>query len=171
RLIAEVSEKLSLQPSVWKATDLFSAIGAQRYVDLAMRTTPRLPAPVKRITLVIIALFIIALSFYRQRNRAPAGRDDGALNRHPAELVYTKHARCRMGCREVTETEVRDILENGKINPAKSDPADKPCPSFALEGYSKTDNQHLRIVFGQCGATTKVITCIDLDRDFTCNCN
>lgn len=136
-----------------------------------MRTNPRQQWPLKGYRLVIIVLALIALYFYQQRKKGSIGADDGSLNRHPTELVYTKHARCRMGCREVTEAEVKDILENGQINTAKSDAAGRPCPSYALEGYSKTDNQHLRIVFGQCGATTKVITCIDLDKNFTCNCN
>ena len=136
-----------------------------------MRTNPQQPRGFNWITLVIMALALGAF-FYVRRPQTGAERvDDGVLNRRPTELVYTRHARCRMDCRQVTEAEVKDILENGRLNKGKSDPAARPCPSYALEGYSKSDNQHLRIVFGQCGAVTKVITCIDLDHDFTCNCN
>jgi hypothetical protein len=75
-----------------------------------------------------------------------------------------------MDCRQVTESEVLDILQNGTINPQKTRLNDQPCPSFALEGYSQQDNQHLRIVFAQCEDLTRVVTCIDLDKDFSCNC-
>jgi hypothetical protein len=92
-----------------------------------------------------------------------------AINRH-AHLEYTKHAICRMGCRQVTKTEVEEILGAGQINTEKSNPADKPCPTYALEGYS-SEGQHLRVVFAPCDSeNAKVITCIDLDKDWSCNC-
>lgn len=94
----------------------------------------------------------------------PAG-----LNRH-AILKYTRHARCRMECRHVSEQEVEEILATGRVNTGKSDPYDQPCPTYALEGYSD-EGQHLRVVFAPCEDTTSVITCIDLDKDWTCSCN
>jgi hypothetical protein len=91
------------------------------------------------------------------------------INRH-AQLEYTKHAICRMGCRQVTTSEVEEILAVGKINPEKSNPKDHPCPTYALEGYS-TEGQHLRIIIAPCDEEhAKVITCIDLDKDWSCNC-
>lgn len=97
----------------------------------------------------------------------PASKD--GLDRH-AHLVYTRHARCRMGCRHITEEEVEEILEYGEVNTKKSDPNDKPCPSFALEGHTH-DGQHLRIVFAPCDHDTKVVTCIDLDAEWSCACD
>ncbi|MEC5142559.1 DUF4258 domain-containing protein [Chitinophaga sp. 212800010-3] len=98
----------------------------------------------------------------------PSGKDE-VINRH-AHLEYTKHAICRMGCRHVTEAEVQEILAKGAINPEKSNPNDQPCPTYALEGYS-SEGQHLRIVFAPCDReNAKVITCIDLDKDWTCHC-
>jgi hypothetical protein len=91
------------------------------------------------------------------------------LDRH-APLKYTRHARCRMECRHVTEQEVEEILNEGVVNTEKSDPYDKPCPSYALEGYSE-EGQHLRIVFAPCEDSISVVTCIDLDKDWTCSCN
>lgn len=38
------------------------------------------------------------------------------LNRNPSQINYSKHARCRMDCRHIDETEVKDILQNGKVN-------------------------------------------------------
>jgi hypothetical protein len=96
------------------------------------------------------------------------GNDE--FNRNIINLEYTKHARCRMNCRYITDTEVMDILRNGTLNRAKSDAGDKPCPTFAIEGYTRQDNQHVRIVFAQCENFTRVVTCIDLDHEFTCHC-
>ncbi|ACU63981.1 DUF4258 domain-containing protein [Chitinophaga pinensis] len=96
--------------------------------------------------------------------KTPAG-----LNRH-APLKYTRHARCRMECRHVTEAEVVGILETGSVNNEKSNPQDEPCPTYALEGYSE-EGQHLRVVFAPCEDTTSVVTCIDLDKDWSCSCN
>jgi hypothetical protein len=95
--------------------------------------------------------------------------DPAVLNRH-ARLEYTHHALCRMECRHITEAEVIEILADGRINTEKSNPRDQPCPTFALEGYSD-EGQHLRIVFAPCDSTTRVITCIDLDKEWSCNCN
>jgi hypothetical protein len=87
---------------------------------------------------------------------------------HP--LVFTKHARCRMFCRNISESEVKEIQHNGKINYSKSHSEDKPCASYAVEGDTP-DGQHVRIVFGACEKETTVITCIDLETEHTCNCN
>ncbi|RBL92314.1 DUF4258 domain-containing protein [Chitinophaga flava] len=101
--------------------------------------------------------------------KAAATVSDALLNRQ-ARLEYTRHAMCRMDCRHVTKGEVEEILAKGKINPDKSNLQDKPCPTYALEGYSH-EGQHLRIVFAPCDQEhAKVITCIDLDKDWSCSC-
>ncbi|HEY0272232.1 MAG TPA: DUF4258 domain-containing protein [Chitinophaga sp.] len=97
----------------------------------------------------------------------PASTD--GLNRH-AHLVYTHHARCRMDCRHITESEIEQILEYGEVNRKKSNPNDRPCPTVALEGYTH-EGQHLRVVFAPCGRDTRVVTCIDLDAEWSCACN
>jgi len=86
------------------------------------------------------------------------------------QLVYTKHAKCRMGCRTISKSEVEHILKNGKVNDYKSDKHDKPCPSYALEGKTN-DGQTVRIVFADCNNATKVVTAIDLENNYKCNCN
>jgi len=92
------------------------------------------------------------------------------FNRKITYLDYTQHAKCRMKCRHITQTEVEDIMKNGNINYRKSNLQDQPCPTYALEGYTP-EQQHLRIVFAQCETDTKVVTCIDLDHEFECDCN
>ncbi len=91
------------------------------------------------------------------------------FDRRVSYLEYTEHAKCRMECRKITQSEVEEIMRGGKINYAKSDVKQKPCPTYALEGITH-DNQRVRIVFAQCDFKTKVVTSIDLDTDWECHC-
>jgi hypothetical protein len=86
-------------------------------------------------------------------------------------LKYTRHAKCRMDCRQISESEVKEILTSGTVNQRKTDLNDRPCPTYALEGITRADGQRVRIVFAQCEKETRVVTCIDLDREYTCHCN
>lgn len=92
------------------------------------------------------------------------------LNRNPSHINYSKHAKCRMECRHIDDTEVKDILQNGKINYNKSELNGNECrKKYAVEGYSK-DNQHLRIIFAPCNDEVTVVTCIDLGAEWECHC-
>ena len=84
-------------------------------------------------------------------------------------LSYTKHARCRMDCRTISESEIQAVLKGGEINHRKSKPNDSPCPSYAIEGNTN-DGQEVRIVFAMCDNSTKVITAIDLGKKYDCYC-
>src|SRR3954462_3185913 len=35
-------------------------------------------------------------------------------------LIYTKHARCRMDCRHISEADIKEVLREGHVNEAKS---------------------------------------------------
>ncbi|MBO9563502.1 MAG: DUF4258 domain-containing protein [Niastella sp.] len=97
-------------------------------------------------------------------------RDIGFDRRHAdGKLIFTKHARCRMACRHIDESEVKDILEHGVVNDGKSEPAARPDPKYALEGRTR-DGQQVRIVFAPADRGTVVITVIDLDTDWSCDC-
>ncbi|MBK8845765.1 MAG: DUF4258 domain-containing protein [Bacteroidetes bacterium] len=85
------------------------------------------------------------------------------------DIVFTKHAKCRMKCRFIDEAEVREIIANGDVNMAKSNSRDRPCPTFALEGIT-SDKQHVRIVIADCDGPNKVVTAIDLENDYACDC-
>ena len=74
-----------------------------------------------------------------------------------------------MECRKITEEEVQEIMRTGTINYRKSEANGRPCPTYALEGNTH-DNQHVRIVFAQCDYKTKVVTAIDLDFEWQCDC-
>lgn len=98
------------------------------------------------------------------------GRDAGFDRRHgDGKLIYTKHARCRMACRHIDESEVQEILQTGAINERKSEPAARPDPKYALEGRTH-DGQQVRIIFAPADRGMVVITVIDLDTDWSCDC-
>ena len=101
----------------------------------------------------------------------PASKIDRnrGFDRRISYIEYTEHAKCRMKCRKISQAEVEEMMQDGKINYNKSDVNANPCPVYALEGVTR-DDQRVRIVFGQCDSKTKVITVIDLNTDWTCDC-
>jgi hypothetical protein len=104
-----------------------------------------------------------------QEPAAGAVNRDRGFDRRTSFLEYTQHAICRMDCRHISRTEVQDIMREGSINYRKSNAKGRPCPTYAVEGYTD-DNQHVRIVFAQCDNTTKVVTCIDIGKEWECHC-
>ena len=104
----------------------------------------------------------------RKKDGATPSRDNG-FDRRISYLDYSNHAKCRMRCREVSESEVEQVMVQGKINYSKSDIQNTRCPRYAVEGIT-TDEQKLRIVFAQCNDKTTVVTVIDLDTEWTCHC-
>ena len=115
---------------------------------------------------LLIVLFFL-LIFMISRWREPVRKE--AFDRHPSQLYYTKHALCRMDCRQISKEDIDEIMKKGIINFNKSDRYDRPCPTFALQGQT-SDGEKLRIIFAQCREETKVITCYNLQEDFECNC-
>jgi hypothetical protein len=85
-------------------------------------------------------------------------------------LEYTDHGKCRMTCRGISEKDIKFILEKGSVNFSKSDPRDKPCPSYAVEGTTPNERE-LRIICADCDSITRIVTAIDLklEKD-TCDC-
>ena len=100
---------------------------------------------------------------------APVPNHDRGFNRQVTRLRFTRHARCRMECRYIDESEVKEILATGKVNQGKSELDDANHPRYALEGTTH-DGQHVRIVLAQEAKETSVITVIDLDKEWICNC-
>lgn len=98
----------------------------------------------------------------------PTDRDKG-FDRRTSYLDYSNHAKCRMQCRKISKAEVEEIMQDGKINYNKSDLQNARCPRYAVEGVTK-DDQRVRIVFAQCNDKTVVVTVIDLETDFKCDC-
>ena len=107
----------------------------------------------------------------RRETSSPADNQNRReeFDRRIAPVIYTKHARCRMRCRHIDESEVQEILEQGRINHAKSDPSSRPDPKYALEGTTR-DNQEVRIIFAPTDRGMVVVTVIDLEKEWSCDC-
>ena len=86
------------------------------------------------------------------------------------KLTFTRHAKCRMSCRHISEADIREVLREGRVNPAKSNDREGHCPTYAIED-DLSDGTQLRIVFAKCDRQTKVVTCIDRTHDYTCDCD
>ena len=119
----------------------------------------------KKIFTVYILLLTLLFASCVQTNNG-----NEPINRHETHLIYTRHAHCRMDCRHITETEIKEILEKGEINYAKSEPNGHPDPKYALDGYTK-EGQHLRVVFATSERGLVVVTCIELGVEWQCDCN
>lgn len=133
--------------------------------------------------LVILALFIL-WKVYNFNNQSDfkiekikkgnvvvpvTTKPNDELNRSTNSFIYTRHARCRMDCRHIDESEVKEILREGTINYQKSQYQNTDNPKYAVEGWSH-DKQHLRIVFAPAENAVVVVTCIDLETEFECHC-
>lgn len=135
----------------------------------------------KAVPYLLLLLLIVGLFFIRRyrnlnsssnrttaKSQGDVSRDRG-FDRRVSYLQYSNHAKCRMECRHITQEEVEETMKDGKINYSKSDIRNSRCPRYALEEITK-DNQRVRIVFAQCNAYTEVVTVIDLDTEWTCDC-
>jgi len=135
---------------------------------------------------IIILLLLVALFFAKQcKDEIPKPKSESekiktieteekqlrGLNRNPKQINYSKHARCRMDCRKIDETEVKDILKSGNINYNKSEIGSRPdCKrKYAVEGTTR-DQQRVRIIFAPCGNEVTVVTVIDIGKEWPCDC-
>ena len=100
----------------------------------------------------------------------PTDNNADGLDRNATKLFFTKHAKCRMKCRKITQQEVKDILLNGEINYKKSQLQDPRGPTYALEGITR-DKQRVRIIFAPKKAHVSVVTVIDLENEYECSCS
>lgn len=136
-------------------------------------------APLVVLAVLAVAVFIIKQCKHGSSSPAekprssqvPAGevnRNRG-FDRRVSYLQYSNHAKCRMACRHITQGEVEETMRDGKVNYNKSDLQNARCPRYAVEEVTK-DNQRVRIVFAQCDKYTEVVTVIDLDTEWTCDC-
>jgi Domain of unknown function (DUF4258) len=91
------------------------------------------------------------------------------LNRSLSRIEYSRHARCRMDCREIDESEVREIWQKGVLNERKIEKSSKGI-SYPLEGRTH-DGQRVRIVFAPKEDKVVVVTVIDLENDPACACD
>jgi hypothetical protein len=121
-------------------------------------------------TILVLLAALAGIFVFQRQSQESTGTIEGnnGFDR-TSKIIYTKHAKCRMECRHIDEAEVREILERGRINHQKSDPASRPDPRYALEGITR-DGQQVRIVFAQADNGAVVVTVIDLQKEWSCNC-
>ena len=137
---------------------------------------------VKKAAPVILVFALVALVFIIRQYKDERGTNDNTksksttktnrergFDRRTSYLEYSKHAKCRMECRRISQAEVEEIMQDGKINYNKSDLQNARCPRYAVEGITG-DNQKTRIVFAQCNDKTTVVTVIDLYTEWSCDC-
>jgi len=85
-----------------------------------------------------------------------------------SEFYFTKHARCRMKCRHITQEEVKEIVRKAEVNYKKSELDAAQGPKYALEGTTSGDRQHVRIIVAPKQRHLTIVTVIDLDEDWEC---
>ena len=134
----------------------------------------------KKLLYAFIGIILILLSCdhnaniiqdYNRGNDLPPRHNfsDRDLRYQGQQVKLTKHGSCRMDCRKLDAYEVQEIICKGKINRRKSNPKSKPCPTVAYEGNT-SDGQRARVVVGTCENDIKIVTVIDLRKDWDCNC-
>ncbi len=124
--------------------------------------------------ILIAALLLFFWIKKNQRGKEPgrvtveAVKDDYfALRGGNKTIKYSRHAKCRMDCRHIDESEVKEILATGEINYNKEETSAKGV-TYPLEGTTH-DGQHVRIVFAPKEKEIVVVTAIDLDKDWPCS--
>lgn len=139
--------------------------------------------------LLLAVLFVIALGVRQCRNseelendnssattstpKAKKSTEDNRSNldvfRDPeSKYFFTKHARCRMECRKITQKEVKEIVRKADVNYNKSELDAAQGPKYAVEGYTSKDRQHLRVIVAPKQRHLSIVTVIDLDKDWEC---
>lgn len=73
-----------------------------------------------------------------------------------------------MDCRHITQKEVKEIVGKAEVNYNKSELDAPKGPTYALEGYTSKDKQHVRIIVAPKQRHLSIVTVIDLDEDWEC---
>lgn len=118
----------------------------------------------------IAAFFIIFIFIIWLRKNNHSLQTDENLFHKSTNIILTKHAKCRMDCRHINTEEIAEIIHTGTVDYSRSRKGSKGDETYALEGYSN-EHQHLRVVVAPENDGLVVITCIDLDKEWPCNCN
>lgn len=85
-----------------------------------------------------------------------------------ADYYFTKHARCRMKCRHISQQEVKEIVQKAEVNYRKSELDAPEGPKYALEGITSIDKQHVRIIVAPKQRHLTIVTVIDLENEWDC---
>ncbi len=129
--------------------------------------------------LVVLVLAAALFWFVQTHKRGSSGTDrvtisaaapdmSEGFNRHPVNITYTKHAKCRAACRHISEEEIREILENGRLKKERVEET-RMGFTYPLEGKT-SDDKFVRIVVAPKKNDIVIVTVIDLDKDWPCDC-
>ena len=131
-------------------------------------------APVKKNKylpfLALIAALLIFVWIKSNQGGDNAGDTSGKnvdINR-TATVKYSRHARCRMDCRMIDESEVREIISKGVVNYSRIEENEKG-KTYPLEGTTH-DGQQVRIVVAPDEDELVIVTVIDLGKEWPCDC-
>lgn len=133
----------------------------------------------KYLPYIVLIAAVLLLWYIKKNQRGPVPSNPSTeinvpvkieepFNRNVEKIIYSKHARCRMDCRHIDESEVLEILQKGQLNAEKIE-SDERGKTFPLEGITH-DKQHVRIVFAPKEEELVVVTVIDLDKEWACDC-
>ncbi len=78
----------------------------------------------------------------------------------PHQLKITKHAQCRMDCRQISTATVHQVFEKGTIICQKSDPAQR---KFLFEGFDRHGHR-IHIVIADNQSHYSLVTVINKDQ-------
>jgi len=123
----------------------------------------------KYVTLISVIIIIAILGISLVKNKFSKSSASTDVFRDMHHLILTKHVKCRMDCRHITEEEIKEVIHDGTVNYSKSGRGTKGDETYALEGFSN-EHQHIRVVVAPENDGLVVITCIDLDYEWPCNC-
>ncbi|MBX2917122.1 MAG: DUF4258 domain-containing protein [Cyclobacteriaceae bacterium] len=133
--------------------------------------------------LILFGFFIVTLLVrnYREQQQPEAATETSTNQKQSsgrtsldvfrdadADYFFTKHARCRMECRSITQKEVKEIVRKAQVNYNKSDLQALGGAKYALEGYTSKDRQHIRVIVAPKQKHLSIVTVIDLDKDWEC---
>lgn len=116
----------------------------------------------------ILLIVVVAGSFWLWRN-LPSSEKLELEDVQLSDLKITKHAGCRMDCRQISKQEILQVLHQGRINKSKTR-TDKRGTTYAYEG-STSDGQRVRVIVAPQSNQVTIVTVIDLDNEWDCNCN
>ena len=127
----------------------------------------------KALPYILLIVLLLAAVLIRRCNNPANKTDNGNTDldvfRDPsADYYFTKHARCRMKCRHITQEEVKEIVQKAEVNYHKSELDAVQGPKYAMEGYTSVDRQHVRIIVAPKRRHLTIVTVIDLDEDWEC---
>ena len=83
-------------------------------------------------------------------------------------LVETRHGRCRMARRHIDREEVAGVLASGTLDPSHTR-TNGAGPSHAPHGTTR-DGQRARVVLASGPDEAHIVTVIDLDANWPCEC-